>query len=56
MKDWAIRSQAPKSVNDEDMEKVQRLDGDGSLFDGSNQPREGIRYSLLLDESQGMSE
>ena len=27
--DWTIRSQAPKSVNDKDMEKVQRLYGCG---------------------------
>ena len=27
--DWATSSQAPKAVNDEAMEKVQRLDGFG---------------------------
>jgi hypothetical protein len=32
---WAIRSQVPKSVNDEDMEKVQRLNASG--LETSNQ-------------------
>jgi len=33
---WSIRSQAPKSVNDKDMEKVQRLYRNGfERFDQS---------------------
>ena len=42
-KDWAIRSQAPKPVNDKGMEKVQRLKVWGS--DELINSNEGLRYS-----------